>query len=147
LTREAKESTAMATWLVKSEPGTYGWADMVRDRKTNWNGVRNPQASGFLKQMGKGDRVLFYHSGDERAVVGIIEVTRTAYPDPEDDSGRFVQVDVKVVKPLAKPVTLAWIKAQPKLKDLALVRLSRLSVMPIDAASWATICREGGIEP
>jgi predicted RNA-binding protein with PUA-like domain len=137
----------MATWLVKSEPGTYGWADMVRDRKTNWNGVRNPQAAGFLKQMKKGDRALFYHSGDERAVVGTVEVVREAYPDAGDATGRAVQVDVKAGQPLARPVTLAWIKAQPKLKDLLLVRQSRLSVMPIDAPAWAMICREGGVQP
>ena len=137
----------MATWLVKSEPGTYGWADMQRDRKTNWNGVRNPQAAGFMKQMQKGDRALFYHSGEERAVVGTVEITRAAYPDPEDDTGRSVQVDVKAGQAMKQPVTLAWIKAQPKLKELLLVRQSRLSVMPIDPASWALICREGGIEP
>lgn len=137
----------MATWLVKSEPGTYGWADMVRDRKTNWNGVRNPQAAGFLKQMQKGDRALFYHSGDERAVVGTVEVVRTAYPDPGDETGRSVQVDVKAGPPLARPVTLAWIKAQPKLKDLLLVRQSRLSVMPVAEEAWAIICREGGVQP
>ena len=137
----------MTTWLVKSEPGTYGWADMQRDKKTNWNGVRNAQAAGFLKQMQKGDRALFYHSGEERAVVGIVEVTRAAYPDPADETGRSVQVDVKAGPPLKTPVTLAWIKAQPKLKELLLVRQSRLSVLPVDPASWQLICREGGIEP
>jgi predicted RNA-binding protein with PUA-like domain len=135
----------MAHWLVKSDPDTYGWPEMQRDGRTNWNGVRNPQASGFMKQMTPGDRVLFYHSGEERAVVGIVEVAKAAYADPEDESGRSVQVDVKTVKAFKTPVTLAWIKGQPKLKDLLLVRQSRLSVMPVDEAAWAAICGAGGI--
>jgi predicted RNA-binding protein with PUA-like domain len=136
----------MAYWLVKSDPDTYGWPEMKRDRLTNWDGVRNPQAIAFLKQMKDGDRVLFYHSGEERAVVGIVEVTKTAYPDPGDASGRAVQVEVKRVKSMKTPVTLAWIKGQRALKDLLLVRQSRLSVMPVDASAWASICEAGGIE-
>jgi predicted RNA-binding protein with PUA-like domain len=135
----------MAYWLVKSDPDTYGWPEMKRDGRTNWNGVRNPQAGGFMKQMKAGDRVLFYHSGEERAVVGIVEVAKAAYPDDGDSTGRSVQVDVKLVKPFKTPVTLAWIKSQPKLKDLLLVRQSRLSVMPVDDASWKAICAEGGL--
>ncbi|MBX6323905.1 MAG: EVE domain-containing protein [Rhodospirillaceae bacterium] len=136
----------MAYWLLKSDPDTYGWREMQRDGRTNWDGVRNPQAGGYLRQMRVGDRALFYHSGSERAVVGIVEVARAAYPDPGDPSGRAVQVDVKAGPAFATPVTLAWIKAQPSLKDLPLIRQSRLSVMPIDPAAWAVICRAGGIE-
>ena len=136
----------MAHWLVKSDPESYGWPEMQRDGKTNWNGVRNPQAAGFLKQMKPGDSVLFYHSGEERAVVGLVEVTKAAYADPGDATGRSVQVDVKKGKAFKTAVTLAWIKSQPKLKDLLLVRQSRLSVMPVDDAAWAAICRAGGIE-
>ncbi|HXV26300.1 MAG TPA: EVE domain-containing protein [Alphaproteobacteria bacterium] len=135
----------MAHWLVKSEPDAWSWEDQVKVGTTNWDGVRNPQATNFLKAMRKGDRVFFYHSGEERQVVGIVEVVREFYPDPKDKSGRFGMVDVKTVAPLARPVTLAAIKAEPKLKNLALVRQSRLSVMPVDEASWKLIARMGGL--
>ena len=135
----------MAYWLVKSEPGGWSWEDQVKAGTTNWDGVRNPQAGNFMKAMRKGDRVFFYHSGEERRIVGVVEVVTEFYPDPKDASGRSGMVDVKTVKPLPKPVTLAAIKAEPKLKDLLLVRQSRLSVMPIDAGSWKQLSRMGGL--
>lgn len=134
----------MAHWLVKSEPGAYSWSQMVADRRTNWSGVRNFQAASNLKKMAVGDACFFYHSGEERAVVGVVEVAKTAYPDPSDKEGKFVMVDVKAVKPLKRPVTLAQIKADPELAKIALVRQSRLSVMPIDDKAWAKILKLGG---
>ena len=136
----------MAYWLVKSEPGTWSWDDQVKAGATNWDGVRNPQATNFMKAMRKGDRVFFYHSGEERRIVGVVEVAKEFYPDPKDKSGRFGLVDVKTVGPVPEPVTLAAIKAEPKLKDLLLVRQSRLSVMPVDEAAWKLIARMGGLK-
>jgi predicted RNA-binding protein with PUA-like domain len=134
----------MAHWLVKSEPGVYSWAQMVADKRTNWNGVRNFQAANNLKAMKLGDSCLFYHSGEERAVIGVVEVVKTYYPDPTDKTGTFGMVDVKAGKPLKRPVALAQIKAEPELAKIALVRQSRLSVMPIDAQAWAKILKLGG---
>jgi predicted RNA-binding protein with PUA-like domain len=136
----------MSYWLVKSDPDSYGWTEMARDRLTNWDGVRNPQARNYLNEMRMGDRALFYHSGAERAVVGVVEVTKMAFPDPGDAAGRALQVELKLVQPFATPVTLAWIKSQPALAELLLVRQSRLSVMPVDASSWAIICKAGGVK-
>lgn len=135
----------MAHWLMKSEPGSWSWEDQVKAGSTNWDGVRNPQATNFLKAMRKGDRAFFYHSGEERRIVGVVEVAREFYADPKDKSGRFGMVDVKTVAPLPQPVTLAAIKAEPKLKELLLVRQSRLSVMPVDEASAKLISRMGGL--
>ena len=137
----------MAYWLMKTEPGAYSWGDLVRDGKTHWDGVRNHQASNNMKAMKRGDRAFFYHSVNEKQVVGIVEVAKEYYPDHTDKSGRFGMVDVKPVKPMAQPVTLAQIKAEPKLADLALIRQSRLSVMPIDAAAWRLICGMGKTTP
>jgi predicted RNA-binding protein with PUA-like domain len=137
----------MAYWLVKSEPETWSWNDHVKKGVEPWNGVRNFQAAANLKAMKKGDRAFFYHSGESREIVGIIEVVKTYYPDPSDETGRFGMVDFRARHPLKKPVTLAAIKAESKLSHLALVRQSRLSVMPIDDQAWARICRMGGIEP
>jgi len=137
----------MAYWLVKSDPETYGWPEMLRDGRTGWDGVRNHQAANNLKAMQKGDRVFFYHSGGETSVVGIVEVAKEAYPDASDEAGRFVMVDLKTVAPLKTPVTLAQVKAEPKLKNLALLKNSRLSVQPVDEASWRLICAMGGIKP
>lgn len=137
----------MAYWLVKSEPGTWSWADQVKASRTNWSGVRNHQAAANLRAMKTGDRCFFYHSGEDKSVVGVVEVVRTHYPDPEDETGKFVAVDVKAVMPLKTPVSLAQIKAEPKLKDLLLVRHSRLSVSPVDAPAWARICQMGGVKP
>jgi predicted RNA-binding protein with PUA-like domain len=137
----------MAYWLVKSEPETWSWNDHVKKGVEPWNGVRNFQAAANLKAMKKGDRAFFYHSGESREIVGIIEVVKTYYPDPSDETGRFGMVDFRARQSLKKPVTLAAIKAESKLSHLALVRQSRLSVMPIDDQAWARICRMGGIEP
>ncbi len=137
----------MAFWLVKSEPSSYSWEQMVKDGRTFWSGVRNFQASSNLKKMKAGDRAFFYHSGDEKAVVGIVEVVKEYYPDHTDESGKFGMVDVKAVAPVKTPVTLAAVKAEPKLKNLLLVKQSRLSVMPIDEPSWRLICSMGGVKP
>ncbi len=137
----------MAYWLMKSEPGTWSWEDQVRDGTAEWDGVRNHQAAANMKAMKIGDQVFFYHSVNEKQVVGIAEVVKEYYPDPTDASGRFGMVDIKAIKPMASPVTLAQIKAEPRLHDLALVRQSRLSVMPIDEESWNLICRMGDTAP
>ena len=132
----------MAHWLMKSEPGTYGWADLVRDRRTDWDGVRNAAARLHLRAMKPGDQAFFYHSGDERAVVGILEVTGPAEPDGED--GAWVKVPVKPVKPLPRPVTLAEIKAEPRLAKMELIRQSRLSVSPVRPEEWAVLLELAG---
>ncbi|WP_339859002.1 EVE domain-containing protein [Thalassospira alkalitolerans] len=137
----------MAFWLIKTEPGSWSWDDQVRKGVEGWDGVRNHQAAKNLRTMQIGDQAFFYHSVNEKRIVGIVEVVREAYPDPTDASGKFVQVDFKTVKPLPSPVTLADIKADPRFADLALLRQSRLSVMPIDASSWASICQMGGVSP
>ena len=137
----------MAYWLLKSEPGAWSWQQQVEAGVTHWDGVRNYQAVNNLKAMRVGDRAFFYHSGEARQIVGIVEVAREYYPDPNDASGRFGMVDVKTVAPLPRPVTLAEVKADPRLRDLALVRQSRLSVMPIDDEAWELICAMGGVEP
>jgi predicted RNA-binding protein with PUA-like domain len=131
----------MAYWLMKSEPDTWSWADQVKAKTTFWDGVRNHQASNSLKSMKQGDHAFFYHSGDERAIVGIVAIVRTYYPDPSDETGKFGMVDVKAVKPLARPVSLAAIKGEPKLANFVLVRQSRLSVMPVAASEWAAILK------
>jgi predicted RNA-binding protein with PUA-like domain len=118
-------------WLVKQEPSSYSWADFVGDGKTTWTGVRNFAARNNLRKMRTGDEVLFYHSGAEKAVVGIAKVTRTAYPDPTAKEGDWSTVDLAAVKPLTRPVTLCEIKANSRLKGIPLVRQSRLSVMPL----------------
>jgi predicted RNA-binding protein with PUA-like domain len=135
----------MAYWLIKSEPGAFSWDDQVKQGVANWDGVRNHQAAANLKAMKKGDLCFFYHSVDEKRIVGIVEVVKEAYPDPKDPTGKFVQVDVKTVKPVPKPVTLAQIKEEPSLKDLALVRQSRLSVSPVSPAAWKTISKMAGL--
>jgi predicted RNA-binding protein with PUA-like domain len=137
----------MAHWLVKSEPGAWSWQQQVEAGATGWDGVRNRQAVNNLKAMCAGDRVLFYHSGEAREIVGIVEVVREYYPDPSDESGRFGMIDVRTVRALENPVTLASIKSDLRLQHLALVRQSRLSVMPIDDDAWAIICGMGGVEP
>lgn len=137
----------MAYWLVKSEPGAWSWEDHVKAGVAEWDGVRNHQAANNLKAMKNGDKAFFYHSVNEKRVVGVLEVVREYYPDPSDEKGRFVMVDFKALDPLATPVTLENIKKDGRLDDIALVRQSRLSVMPIDAAAWATICEMGGIAP
>src|SRR5215213_5864501 len=124
---------------MKSEPGTYSWADLVRDGGTEWDGVRNNAARLHLRAMKPGDRALFYHSGEERAVVGIMEISGAGKPDGED--GSWVKVPVKPVKALSKPVTLAAIKAEPKLARIELIRQSRLSVSPVRDEEWALVSK------
>ncbi len=133
----------MNYWLLKSEPSAYSWEQLVRDGRTHWNGVRNHQAAINLKAMKKGDHAFFYHSNEGKEIVGIVEITREAYPDPSDDAGRFVMVDVKPLKPVKAPVTLAAIKAEPKLADFKLVRQGRLSVVPVTGEEWRLICKMG----
>ena len=130
----------MKYWLLKSEPGAWSWDDQVKVSVEPWDGVRNYQASNNLKAMRKGDRAFFYHSVKEKRIVGIVEIVKEYYPDPTDASGRFGMVDVKAIEPVKRPVFLAEIKEDPKLSHLALIRQSRLSVMPIDAAAWKRIC-------
>lgn len=136
-------NTAMKHWLVKSEPGEWSWQDhwTKKGRVESWNGVRNHQAANNLKAMKTGDRVFFYHSVNEKQIVGILEVVKEAYLDPTDENGKFVAVDMKAMKPLKKPVTLAQVKADDKLTDMALVKQSRLSVMPVTVAQWKRILK------
>ena len=132
----------MAHWLMKSESGVYSWDDLVRDKSTEWDGVRNPTARIHLKAMKTGDEVFFYHSGDERQVVGIMRVTREARPDPKDAA--WVSVEVEAVRPIEPPVTLKAIKAEPSLAKMELVRLSRLSVSPVRDEEWARVLEMAG---
>jgi predicted RNA-binding protein with PUA-like domain len=138
----------MAYWLMKTEADEFSWDDLIKRgaKGEPWSGVRNYTARRHLKEMKKGDQVFIYHTGDERRVVGVGEVIREAYPDPNDPTGVFVATDVKALWPLHTPVTLAEVKAEPKLKDMALVKYSRLSVMPVAPDAWAFICRKGGLK-
>jgi predicted RNA-binding protein with PUA-like domain len=132
----------MAHWLVKSEPETWSWdAHVKAGAKDAWTGVRNFQARAHLANMKKGDQVFYYHSGDAKAVVGVSEVAREAYPDPTDPTGKFLAVDLKAHKPLKRPVTLAEIKADPAFKSMVLVKSSRLSVQPVTAHEWTLISK------
>jgi predicted RNA-binding protein with PUA-like domain len=127
----------MAYWLMKSEPGSYSWDDLVRDGETEWDGIRNPAARLHLRAMRAGDEALFYHSGDDKAAVGIMRITREAAPDPKDPN--WVSVAVAPVRALAKPVTLKTMKADPRLARLEMLRQSRLSVSPVRDDEWAAI--------
>jgi len=127
----------MAKWLMKSEPGSYGWDDLARDGATEWDGVRNPAARLHLKAMQAGDEAFFYHSGKDRAVVGIMRVTRAAKPDPKDPD--WVSVAVAPLRALPRPATLKAIKADPRLAKIELIRQSRLSVSPVREEEWAAI--------
>jgi predicted RNA-binding protein with PUA-like domain len=131
-------------WLAKSEPNKYSWADLVKDGSTYWDGVRNAQARNNLAAMSKGDYVLYYHSNEGKEVVGVAKVTRESYQDPTTDDERWVVVDLAPVKALKQPVTLAAVKADAKLAEIALVKQSRLSVMPIDKPSFDRIVKLGG---
>jgi predicted RNA-binding protein with PUA-like domain len=137
----------MAHFLVKSEPVKYPWSQLVKDKRTHWDGVRNHQAAINLKAMKVGDQGFFYHSNEGLEIVGICEVAKVAYPDPSDATGRFVMVDLKPVKPLKHPVTLATIKAEPRLKDFGLVRQGRLSVVSVSDAQWALILKMSEAAP
>ena len=129
----------MAQWLVKEEPDHYSFDQLARDRKTVWAGVKNPLAQKHLRAVRKGDRIFYYHTGDEKAVVGIAKALGDAYADPADAGGKQSVVDVAPVKKLARPVTLKEIKADRAFKDFPLVRISRLSVMPVSDAEWERI--------
>ena len=131
----------MAYWLIKSEPSAYSWDQLVKDKKTSWTGVRNFQAQINLKAMKVGDRAFFYHSGEGKEIVGIAEVVKTAYPDSTDKDGKSVTVDFKAVEPVKKKVTLAEIKADPKFKEMKLVRQSRLSVSPVSDEHWTLLLK------
>jgi predicted RNA-binding protein with PUA-like domain len=126
-------------WLFKEEPTHYSFDALVKDKKTAWSGVKNPLAQKHLHAVRKGDRIFYYHTGDEKAVVGIAKALGDAYPDPEDKTGKHAVVDVAPATKLARPVTLAEIKADPSFKDFALVRISRLSVMPVTDSEWKRI--------
>jgi predicted RNA-binding protein with PUA-like domain len=140
------QGTTMAYWLMKTEPEEFSWDDQVKrgTKGEAWTGVRNFIARGNLKAMKKGEHAFFYHTGEEKQVVGIVEVIREAYHDPTDEKGVFLAVDVKAVKPLPKPVTLAAVKA--RLKDMALSKYPRLSVQPVTAQEWKTVCGMGGLK-
>ena len=137
----------MAYWIFKSEPGAYSWDDLLRDGATGWDGVRNAQAANNMKAMQVGDRGFFYHSVDERAIVGLVEVIEPWQPDPTDASGRWGMVRVRPLAPARTPVTLAAIKADPAFADLPLVRQSRLSVSPVPEPAWVRLCRMAGVTP
>lgn len=138
----------MATWLVKSEPDAFSWDQQVANGVEPWTGVRNHMARNNLRAMKKGDHAFFYHSNVGKEIVGVVEVARESYPDPsvapDDPKGEWVCVDMKTVGPMPTPVTLAAIKAEPGLADVALIRMSRLSVMPITPEHWKLICKMGG---
>ena len=137
----------MAYWLLKTEPDSYSWDDQVKKgaKGDAWTGVRNFRARGHLTAMKKGDLAFFYHTGDEKQVVGIVEVIREAYPDPTDKEGVFKSVDIRAVKPLKKPVTLAAVKADKRLKEMVLAKQPRLSVQPVSAEEWKIVCGLGGV--
>jgi predicted RNA-binding protein with PUA-like domain len=133
----------MNYWLVKQEPGSYSFADFTKDKKTDWTGVRNYTARNNLKAMKKGDRVFYYHSGDRKEVVGLATVSKAHFPDPTSTEGDWAAVELQAGKAVKNPVTLAAIKANPKLKDIALIRLSRLSVVPLTEDEFNEILRMG----
>jgi len=134
----------MAHWLLKSEPSAYSWARLVADGRTNWDGVRNAQALNNLRAMKPGERVFVYHSNEGKDIVGVAEVARSFYPDPADKSGKLGMIDIVPVMPVAKPVTLAAMKANPELAGMALLRQSRLSVCPVSDREWEVICQMAG---
>jgi len=134
----------MAYWLVKTEPESFSWDQQVKNGVEPWTGVRNFTARTNLKEMKKGDRAFFYHSGATKEIVGVVEVVREAYPDPTAEEGPWVCTDMKAVGPMPKPVTLAQLKADKRFADLAVVRLSRLSVSSVSPEHWKEICKLGG---
>ena len=137
----------MNYWLFKSEPGAWSWDDQVKKSVEHWDGVRNYQANNNMKAMKKGDKGFFYHSVNEKQIVGVVEVVKEHYPDDSDASGRFGMVDIKALYPVKTPVTLSEIKQEPSLQELALVRQSRLSVVPVGKDEWKTICKMADIKP
>ena len=135
----------MAYWLLKSEPSSYSWDQLMADGETHWDGVRNAQALNNLRAMKLGDRAFFYHSNEGKEIVGVAEVVRTYYPDPADKSGKLGMVDIKPVMPVVTPVGLKAMRANPELSDLSLLKQSRLSVCPISEREWSTLCTMMGI--
>src|SRR5258708_11929844 len=135
---------AAMNWLFKEEPSNYSFDALVKDKKTVWSGVKNPVAQRNLRSVKKGDRIFYYHTGDEKSVVGIAKALGDAYPDPADATGKAHVVDVGPVRKLARPVTLEEINAQPFFQEFALVRISRVSVMPVTDAQWARIEQMAG---
>ena len=137
----------MKYWLVKSEPSSWSWEQQVAAgaKGTFWSGVRNHTAKQNLQAMKRGDQAFFYHSNEGKSIVGVVEVIKEYYPDPSDATGTFGMVDVKAVEPLPKPVSLADIKAEPKLKDMALIKYSRLSVQPVTGEEWRIVRRMAGL--
>ena len=137
----------MAYWLVKSEPSVWAWDQQVAKgaKGEAWTGVRNHSAKLNMMKMKKGDRAFFYHSNEGKEIVGIAEIAKEHYPDPTDKTGKFVCVDIKADKPLKAPVTLEAIKTEPKLADMELVKLSRLSVQSVTPEQWKLVCKMGGI--
>ena len=137
----------MAHWLLKSEPFKWSWEQQVAAgaEGTFWNGVRNHLAKQHLMAMKKGEQAFFYHSNEGKEIVGIVEIIRTFYPDPSDESGKFGMVDVRAVEPLPRPVTLAEVKATPALSKMSLVTSMRLSVQPVTEAEWKLVCKLGGL--
>jgi predicted RNA-binding protein with PUA-like domain len=137
----------MKYWLVKSEPSVWSWDQQVAKGKKGeaWTGVRNHSAKLNMMAMKKGDRAFFYHSNEGKEVVGIVEIVKEHYPDPTDESGKFVCVDIAADKPLKTPVTLVAVKAEKKLAEMALLKLSRLSVQPVTAEEWKLLCKMGGL--
>ena len=133
----------MNYWIIKTEPNNWSWSDQKKYKTTMWDGVRNYQARNNLIAMKKNDYCFFYHSVNEKVIVGIVSVTKEHYPDPTDKTGKFVVVNIKIEKTLPKPVSLNKIKDEKKLSHIALVKQSRLSVMPIDFPSWKIICKMG----
>ena len=138
----------MSHWLIKTEPNSWSWEMQVKKgaKGEPWSGVRNYTAQQNLARMKKGDRVFFYHSNVGKEIVGIAEVIKEAYPDPTDATGTFMVVDVKAVEPLPEPVTLAAVKAEPRLAQMALVKYSRLSVQPVTGEEWRIVCQMGGLK-
>lgn len=138
----------MAYWLVKSEPDAWSWDQQVKSgaKGEAWTGVRNFQARANLNAMKKGERAFFYHSNEGKEIVGVVEVIKESHPDPTDDTGKWIVVTFKAIAPLKTAVTLASIKADPKLKDMVLAKNSRLSVQPVSEAEWNHICKLGGVK-
>jgi predicted RNA-binding protein with PUA-like domain len=135
----------MTYWLLKSEPSSYSWDRLVADGRTHWDGVRNPQALNNLRAMRLGDRAFFYHSNEGKEIVGVAEVVKTFYPDPADKSGKLGMIDIKPLMPVAVPVGLKAMRANPELSGLSLLKQSRLSVCPITEREWSTLCAMMGI--
>lgn len=136
----------MNYWLIKSEPGAWSWDDHVKKGVEHWDGVRNHQANNNMKAMALGDKAFFYHSVNEKQIVGIVEVVSGHYPDHTDAKGRFGMVDFKALETVPKPVTLEDIKGNARLKDMVLVKNSRLSVQPVTAGEWKIICAMAGVD-